>query len=63
MNEDGSYTLDDRPFKRDLETGQIMKDPETGEMIRMEQEEYDAYIADHRRKMRFADKTQEIDAA
>ena len=50
------FTLDDRPFKRDLETGSILRDPKTGEFIRMSREEYDDDIAAYRRKMRFAEK-------
>lgn len=57
MNTDESFVLDDRPFKRDLETGQIMKD-KNGEMLRMSREEYDAYITEHRKKERFAQKAQ-----
>jgi hypothetical protein len=53
MNQNEIFTLDDRPFKRDLETGEILKDPNTGNLIRMSKEEYDAYLSDHRRKIKF----------
>ena len=53
MNENNGFTLDDRPFKRDFETGEIAKDPATGEMIRVSREEYDALLSEHRKKLRF----------
>jgi len=45
--DDGGFILDDRPYKYNLETGEVLLDPETGEPIRMEQDEYDAYVANY----------------
>ena len=53
MNEKTGFTLDDRPFKRDLETGEIIRDPNTGEITRVSREEYESLISEHRRKLRF----------
>ncbi|MCL2106136.1 MAG: hypothetical protein FWH26_03615 [Oscillospiraceae bacterium] len=50
------FTLDDRPFKRDLETGEILRDPETGELIQISREEYNDLLAEHIRKLRFETK-------
>jgi len=51
MNQDiEGFALDDRPFLRDLDTGEILKDPATGTLLRVSREEHDAYLSTHRRK-------------